>query len=163
MERQVARSGRAVPRSISYIDIKKVIQDNHSASQPRLQRSTQAGEFIMDSQEQWTLLHGDSYMKRALFLILPLVLISSLAALAATQSICWNSTTPSGWIKIDHYTSYTSCGNGTSIYTVNNNVKVIESYYDKPVGSTMAVCALEPTPSGWQVVYYETSSQCYIK
>jgi hypothetical protein len=102
-------------------------------------------------------------MKRALFLILPLLFVSSVMVFAATQSICWNSTTPSGWIKVDHYTSYTSCGNGTGGTILNNNVKVIESYYDKAIGSSMSVCALEPTPSGWQVLYYETSSfKCYI-
>jgi hypothetical protein len=62
---------------------------------------------------------------------------------------------------VNFYTSYSTCGNGGSGYTVTNNAWVIESYYDKAVGSSMAVCALQGTPSGWATQYYfTTSSQC---
>ncbi len=102
-------------------------------------------------------------MKRAFLLLIPLLALSAVIALAATQSVCWNSPTPSGWIKIDHYTDFNTCGNGLGHPVINNNIKVLETYSDKAIGSSMSVCALEPTPAGWQVLYFETtSSQCYI-
>jgi hypothetical protein len=102
-------------------------------------------------------------MKRSTILVFLLVSLLPISkALAVQQSICWNSGIPSGWIQVDFYTSYSTCGNGGFGNPIQNNVWVIDSYYDKAIGSSMSVCGLQATPSGWETLRFETTgSQCY--
>jgi hypothetical protein len=68
------------------------------------------------------------------------------------QYICRGAPVPAGWIVTDDIRDRERCG-GENVATLNAyNVWVIRRHDNRPAGSTMDVCANNPTPAGWMLV-----------
>jgi hypothetical protein len=72
------------------------------------------------------------------------------------QNICASNLTPSGWVDVQWYNTFT-CGN-----TFNPNAKQIKQISGLPVGTTVVACASTVPPSGWSIVsFYRTNTCAY--
>jgi hypothetical protein len=92
----------------------------------------------------------------AVMVLAGLVALSG-SAQAATLHVCGGQTA-SGYILSDTYYSPNTCG---SPPTVSYNVWILESYFDKRVGSQMHVCNSTRNPSGWvTVTTYFSLTRC---
>jgi len=75
---------------------------------------------------------------------------------AATTSVCFGQSWPSGYIRTNFYFSW-NCGN----YPSYPNTSLLESYYDKPGGSSMEVCNDNFIPTNWVLTgTFWRSTQC---
>ena len=75
--------------------------------------------------------------------------------------ICRGAVVNPGWILVNDLRDPNSCG-GDNPATLNAyNVWAVERYADRPVGTTIEICAASPTPSGWVVVdIYRNRDMC---
>ncbi|GGW12114.1 hypothetical protein GCM10018980_03040 [Streptomyces capoamus] len=78
----------------------------------------------------------------------------SQAAAGDTASMCGSQLTPSGWVDIQWWNSW-SCGT-----TFSPNMKKIEQLTGFPVGTTVNVCASTYPPAGWVQVNSYYSGGC---
>lgn len=65
------------------------------------------------------------------------------AAPGDTTTMCGSSMTPSGWVDVQWWNSW-SCG-----VTFNPNTKKIQQVSGMPIGSTVNACASTWPPAGW--------------
>jgi hypothetical protein len=66
--------------------------------------------------------------------------------------ICRGAPIPPGWVLVDDLRDSKSCGGENPAVIKLYNVWSVENIADRPSGSTMNVCAANPTPAGWTVV-----------
>lgn len=76
------------------------------------------------------------------------------AAPGDTATICSSSLTPSGWVDVQWWNSF-SCGS-----TFNPNIKQIKQAAGMPVGTVLNVCSSTLPPAGWVTVSSFYSSSC---
>jgi hypothetical protein len=70
----------------------------------------------------------------------------------ARQLICRGAPVPDGFILVDDIRDREQCGGSNPSALRLYNVWVIERYDDRPVGTTIDVCAATPVPEGWVLV-----------
>ena len=66
--------------------------------------------------------------------------------------ICRGAAIPPGWVLVDDLRDSKSCGGENPAVVKLYNVWSVENIADRQSGSTMNVCAANPTPPGWTVV-----------
>jgi hypothetical protein len=79
-----------------------------------------------------------------------LFIVSSSAAMAQRETICAGTPVPAGWVKVNDFNSFLTCGNpiAPNIY----NVWVIERYDNRFRGDRMVICSTGQPPAGWGVI-----------
>jgi hypothetical protein len=78
-----------------------------------------------------------------------------------TRQICRGAAIPAGWILVNDMRSTTTCGGDNPAALSAYNVWVIQRYDDRPVNSTLEVCAVAQTPEGWTMIdIYRRNDRC---
>ena len=67
-------------------------------------------------------------------------------------TVCRGAAIPTGWIVVDDMREPTMCGGENPSILNAYNVWAIERFDQRPVGSTIDICASALTPDGWTLV-----------
>ena len=80
---------------------------------------------------------------------------------AERTTVCRGAPIPYGWILVDNMREPSLC-DGQNPQSLNlYNVWAIERYDNRPVGTTIDVCASTPTPEGWAMIdVYRDKDTC---
>ncbi|WP_051813460.1 hypothetical protein [Kitasatospora sp. MBT63] len=76
------------------------------------------------------------------------------AAPGDTATLCSSSLTPSGWVDVQWWNSF-SCGS-----TFNPNIRKVQQLTGYAAGTTVTACASSLPPAGWVAVSISYNSGC---